>query len=704
MTGLLWLDWASMAVSVFNMSLLLWLGLMVLLNAERHDWGVWFTGGGMLAGAAFFFSHSALLGYGPSALRSGVNLWWRAGWGLLILAPLAWYIMTLWYSGYWSSGTKRLRRRHRPWLIGLLLLAIFMVSSLPFSNLFPAYADAVLLDASKLLSVAGIPVILIAYAAFMILLVVLSIDALLHPDQTRRLMGDLARQRTRPWLIGASGILLVISVLVTGFMLWAASSARQGPRVLLTEQRAIPITAFDLLVAALVSAAVLLVGQAIVSYEVFTGKALPRGGFFKQWRTAILLCAGFSIPMTLALTLNLRPVYAMLAPSVLMISFYALLGWQSFEDREHLINSLRPFVRSQRLIDGLRASGEDDAGAQVTFNALCADVLNTGVAQLTPLGALTPLVDRSLYYPPKAQTVERSALPIQIGPEEKALFLRVPPNSGSALRWAIPLRAGESISGVLLLGHKSDGGLYTEEEFEIARASAERLLDTLASQEMTRRLAALQRQRLMGSQIMDRRVRRSLHDEVLPELHMAILNLSQFRGEHEEIAAAVDTLSQTHHQIADLIRAMPDPPSSLPRSTQLIEALRALIGSEMESSFDAVHWHCEEPLPTLNPLVSEVIFYAAREALRNAAQHARGPEVERLLRIEIQSQSGPPPALLIRDDGVGPVARDFEPETRPGAGRGLALHSTMLAVIGGSLAVEAAPGGGTLVRITLPEE
>ncbi len=80
----------------------------------------------------------------------------------------------------------------------------------------------------------------------------------------------------------------------------------------------------------------------------------------------------------------------------------------------------------------------------------------------------------------------------------------------------MPLWSERGLIGVLLLGEKRDGGLYTQEEVEIARAGGERLIDTQASAEMARRLMALQRQRLAESQVVDRRARRVLHDDVLP--------------------------------------------------------------------------------------------------------------------------------------------------------------------------------------------
>jgi hypothetical protein len=74
-TGYFLTDWAIFAVSLFNASLLLWLGLTVILNAERRTMGVWVLGGGMLLGAAFFISHTAILDYEltPTTFSPGKN-------------------------------------------------------------------------------------------------------------------------------------------------------------------------------------------------------------------------------------------------------------------------------------------------------------------------------------------------------------------------------------------------------------------------------------------------------------------------------------------------------------------------------------------------------------------------------------------------------------------------------------------------------
>ena len=56
--------------------------------------------------------------------------------------------------------------------------------------------------------------------------------------------------------------------------------------------------------------------------------------------------------------------------------------------------------------------------------------------------------------------------------------------------------------------------------------------------------------------------------------------------------------------------------------------------------------------------------------------------------------------LVIEDDGVGLNAAAAP---NGGSGQGLALHSTMMAVIGGSLSLESVPQSYTRVVLSLPE-
>jgi signal transduction histidine kinase len=95
---------------------------------------------------------------------------------------------------------------------------------------------------------------------------------------------------------------------------------------------------------------------------------------------------------------------------------------------------------------------------------------------------------------------------------------------------------------------------------------------------------------------------------------------------------------------------------------------------------------------------SEVMFYAAQEAIRNAARHGRGSNAQRQLHLDVAVRQNAGVQIVIGDDGVGRAANQANGEP----GSGLRFHSTMLAVIGGTLSVEDRSGGGTLVTIEMP--
>jgi signal transduction histidine kinase len=710
MSGSFLLDWAVLAVSLFNTVLLLWLGLTVLLNADRRRWGIWLASGGLLLGAAFFVSHSAMLGYGLYNPGPGIDFWWHIGWIPVVVLPFAWYVVMLWYSGYWERGADDLRRRQRPGFFFTGLLAIGLAGLFVVANPLPTYWQVAQLDLAASPSLGGVPVLILAYPVYIVLCIGLSLDVLRRPGPTLRVMGDLARRRARPWLAAASVALLVVSLLVAVILVVIVTNTRSAPLLqIYAGTRAYLLAWCDLVLSLLIALSVLMLGQAIVAYEVFTGKTLPRRGLIRHWQRAILLAAGYGGVVGFGLAYAVRPIYNLLATAILMTLFYALLSWRSYAERERTIDHLRPFVASPRLYEHLLTAAPaatPDLDVAALFRALCRDLLGARLAYLVPLGPLAPLVGAALAYPerkwaPPATLVE------QIGPfrSPDSACLPLDPEQFGGAAWAVPLWSERGLVGVLLLGDKRDGGLYTEEEIEIARASGERLVDTLAAAEMARRLLALQRQRLAESRdygelsraVFDQRARRLLHDEVLPLLHTAMLTLRGSPGNPDE---ALDLLADAHRQVSNLLREMPVTTSPEIEQRGLVSALRHLVETELAGRFDEVTWQvspeAEDKSRSLSPLAAEVLFYAAREALRNAARHARDGARPLHVRLSLAWQPGEL-ELQIEDDGVGLDAAQLAAN-----GRGLALHSTMMAVVGGTLAVESLPGAHTRVSLALP--
>lgn len=707
MSNILLLDWAIMAVSLFNTILLTWLGLTVVFNAERRDWGVWIATIGLMLGALFFFSHTAIVGLGLNQLTwRNMVFWWTAGLVPAVMLPYAWYVIMLWYAGFWNTPRTRLRQRQNIWLGIITGMLFFGLVALITGVLLLAIPSRTLdpLRGFIRYSIFGIPVLAAGYSVFVLACIGLSLDALRQPAASRRVMGLVARRRAQPWLSSASLALMVVSLLVTGVMLWIMQDANQRTFLEIYLGAQLTISILDLLISAIIGVVIVLLGRAVVSYEIFTGKTLPRRGLLRQWRQAVMLAVGYGIVIGGTIAIQLRPLYSLLLTTMLMTFFFAMVSWRTFAERERYIAQLRPFVASNRLVEQIIAQSDPQEVDFITpFYALCADVLDARLAYLAALGPMAPLVGPPISYPASATPMTSlTHITERLNKAETDMISLDSDEFGAAI-WAIPLWSERGLSGVLLLGEKSDEGLYTQEEIEIARVISERLIDTHASAEMSRRLMEIQRQRLAQSQIIDQKTRRVLHDDILPDIQAALISLSGATGNGagEQRNQALRLMTDAHKQISDLLHDMPT--TNAPEVARLgfTTAFQRSVENDFATVFDKIEWQvsprAETAAAALPTLTAEVVFYAAREAVRNAAKHGRGVNGERPLSLTISMEFAEQLAITIVDDGVG-VGNS---ETA-GSGQGLALHSTMMAVVGGSVVVETAADQFTRITLTVP--
>ncbi len=210
----------------------------------------------------------------------------------------------------------------------------------------------------------------------------------------------------------------------------------------------------------------------------------------------------------------------------------------------------------------------------------------------------------------------------------------------------------------------------------------------------------LQRQWLADSRVSGRHARRVLHDDILPRIHTAMLALGSSKD--DQARQVVSQLAEAHHGISDLLRELPTAGTTALADTGLISALRRCGDHEFADEFTEVRWavddKAEERAQTLPPATADVLFHAAREAIRNAARHGRGDRPDRSLKLEVAISAPSDLVISIADDGVG-----ADTSAADGTGQGIAIHSTMMAVIGGSWDVHAPQDGGTRVTLRLPE-
>ena len=684
-----WLDFfiysGAQAVSLFNTAILLWLGLTVILTGDRRKPATIAGGMGLLLGALFFLGHTLIIGHRFDFNSRGVNTIWRVIWVAAIAAPYFWGLSIFYYSGDPAAG--RWMRRILTAAAFFMILAVTLILPLPSFWEF-------------LLAPELAPIIAWVYVPYLTLCFALPLVALRR--QRRSLTGDPFR-RARPWLIGTAAMLLLA---VVGFAFAAYVLVPFAIPVYAMSVRMLRVLYLaDGLVAGSIALAIIFLGRAVVGNSVLTERLQSSQGFFTRWRNVVgvaILGSGF---VALLYTAPVPPIYSLLLTAMLAVVAYAMFNWRQYVEHAEFMRRLDPFVKSLHLHDHLLSSSPDNwRESRELFTALCRDALGAERACLLFEATLPTDVPRRLDY--------------QWPPEFDPVLARPAANPIAWARldldhWAYPLADSRGAIGRLILGPKLSGSEYTQQELQVAAACAERILDALAGEQLARLAVSLLRQRIAQVQVMSAQHKRVLHDEVLPQIHLSLLKVEALRAvdrgsippdaAEQRLDEATTALMQAHRRVSGLVREMSNAAPLRLESEGLAAALKNALDHDFHDSFDHIEWTAEpaavESAAQLPYFVSEVVFYAAQEAIRNAARHGRGGDAARPLTLIVDLRENNGLQISIVDDGVGRSGIVLNGET----GSGLRFHSTMLAVIGGTLSVEDRSGGGTQVVMVVPE-
>ncbi|MCB9102639.1 MAG: hypothetical protein H6633_00130 [Anaerolineales bacterium] len=201
---------------------------------------------------AFFLCHTAILGLGPYFQSPELNGWWWLGWLPLLLLPLNWYLIAIWYAGLWPDEVRWPVAR---WQTGLVVaVGLGLLSWLIVGHPLPTFAQVVQVDLS-----AAAPFLLI-YPAYIVLCTGLAGLSLRRMDVAGRAGQDTRRQQARPWLLTAAYSLVIISGLVAAVIGWTTlSDPALIPGFRLTTLAYIA-TGLDVLIAGLITGVVVFVG------------------------------------------------------------------------------------------------------------------------------------------------------------------------------------------------------------------------------------------------------------------------------------------------------------------------------------------------------------------------------------------------------------------------------------------------------------
>jgi signal transduction histidine kinase len=166
----------------------------------------------------------------------------------------------------------------------------------------------------------------------------------------------------------------------------------------------------------------------------------------------------------------------------------------------------------------------------------------------------------------------------------------------------------------------------------------------------------------------------------------------------EDAKRALDmALDQGDQALADARSAVEDLRASTVIANDLGQAL-AVAGKELGAHDSAVQFVVivEGKPRNLDPLLRDEVYRFAREALRNAFNHARAHNIE----VEITYED-PRFLLRIRDDGVGIAPNVLGLGSRPGHW-GLPGMRERAQSLGGQMEVWSESGAGTEIQLTIP--
>jgi signal transduction histidine kinase len=195
------------------------------------------------------------------------------------------------------------------------------------------------------------------------------------------------------------------------------------------------------------------------------------------------------------------------------------------------------------------------------------------------------------------------------------------------------------------------------------------------------------RARLDGEEAERRRWVRELHDDTLQELAAVMVVLGPSDVQDRRIAEARELVGRQIQTLRRLIAQM------RPLALDSL-GLNAALEDLAQHAHDATGVDIEVvtvPLPQLPSDTETSLYRVVQEALTNAVRHARARH------ITIRTAREPGRLVVsVADDGCG----------RPGftAGHGITGMRERADALGGRLEIRGRPGGGTEVRLSLPDD
>ncbi len=193
-----------------------------------------------------------------------------------------------------------------------------------------------------------------------------------------------------------------------------------------------------------------------------------------------------------------------------------------------------------------------------------------------------------------------------------------------------------------------------------------------------------------------KRIARDIHDTVIQRLfgeglnlQAALLSLADPVRTRERLQSTMNGLDETIKDLRMMIFALQDDDATAPGG--LRRQLMRLVNGATESSGLDLRVEFDGPIETILDSIAEQLVPVLREALSNIVRHASARAAHVVIAAGADAVT-----LTVTDDGVGP------PPAITSGGRGLGNMSARAEGLGGTSAITAQSGGGSVLVWAVP--
>ncbi len=714
------------SVFFYLSSILLWLASTTIVNLEKRNWPATFTITILIVVSMLFGFFSWIGELGILKILNYPAVYFFPGILGLILIPFGWFFIIVWFLGLlkvnysvfqnFPNGFGKtnilnllfinLKYRSVKIYFGKTVYYKLCILLLLFSQIFAIvfflnWSRKFTIDISIFNFWNVVPFSFrLSYLFYILICISIPVVALFIHRTSKKILPEIAKNKAIPYLKTISLLLLGVVILVFFLFLGGEIGIIEDP-VLKLFIDPIPFYVFLIGIQFLVSVAVLTLGQALISYEIFTGKILPKIGLRREWRNANLWFLLITLLYFIISSLGFSKIELFLVGSYIYNVSRTSLLKKNKELRLVKSSILNSIITTEKNTEIVTSNLKEKF--QRPFNILCSDILETSSALFISKSRIPFVADIILTYPidlEKTKNIDYNIFKKKNIIFEKENITYLEEDDVSDFVLCLKVLNDHSGEGLLFLGQKENGGLYAEEEIETAKAAVSWILASLFVESNSLTLSSLQKKHIEEQRISDYKTKQILHDEILPEIHSSILILSQLKKD-VIFSEQIQLLTNLHKRVSNFLRELPDTGLEIQR-LGLIESLIRLTGSEFETSW--FYWDFDPDLkhrfPITKPDVLEILFYACRESIRNAVKYSDESTYKKISVVFLKNEEDKK-GIVIR---IKNKIKTSGTQVLESAGQGLRIHSALLKIFGGYLTLEFLNTDEALVEIFLPED